>query len=509
MKLYFSLSLLFILSSFFAIGQVSQPTRYEIEIDDLNDDYYIVSAKEKGLFLFKELEENETKNENVWEIIRLDTNLIEINRQEVLIDKKFSFKGYSYDKDRFVMLFQEGLEYAKDLLFVTFSAKYDNEFKSYLYNNVVPIRLTEFEIKNDAVIFGGNVNMRTVVMLYNFTAEKGIVLPGFYSDRSTLLQLVTSTNDDFIRVITSDRLMNKRYGITIRAFNTFGEPEFTRTLEAKDNLSLTDGRIVNSSEGGNLLAGTYSIKRRTETSRGIFIADLEREQEKQIRYYNYGNLDNFFNYMKEKRKNRVLKRIARKKIKGKKLKFSYRLYVQDIVKQKDQNILIGEAYFPTYSNRSYGYGYTAYSYDPFLNRGSTQVFDGYKYTHAVIIAFDDDGNLIWDNSFEINDLKSFQLEEHVHLAFLDNEIVMLYLYNQELKIKVIKGSEIVEGKFTESLKLMYENDEMKSNDEELEGLKQWYGNNFYAFGVNKVKNLRDQNIKLNRKVFFINKIVVE
>ena len=137
------------------------------------------------------------------------------------------------------------------------------------------------------------------------------------------------------------------------------------------------------------------------------------------------------------------------------------------------------------------------------------MFDGYKYTHAVIIAFDNNGKLLWDNSFEINDLKSFQLEEHVHLAFLDNEIIMLYLYNQELKIKVIKGSEIVEGKFTESLMLMYESDEMKGNDEELEGLEQWYGNNFYAFGVNKVKNLLDHDIKLNRKVFFINKIVVE
>jgi hypothetical protein len=86
---------------------------------------------------------------------------------------------------------------------------------------------------------------------------------------------------------------------------------------------------------------------------------------------------------------------------------------------------------------------------------------------------------------------------------------MLYLYNQELKIKVIKESEIIEGKYTEDLKLMYESDEMKSNDEELEGLKQWYGNNFYAYGVNKVKNLKDKDIKLNRKVFFINKIVVE
>lgn len=508
MALKFLLSFFSLLFTVNLFGQISQPLRYEIEIDDLNSDYYIVSAKDEGLFLFKEMEDKTDDNEFVWEIIRLDSNLNEINKREVIIDKKFTFKGYSYDNGKFVMLFQEGIDYAKDLLFLTFSLTGDS-FNSYLYENLVPIKLTEFEVKNDAVVFGGNVNMRTVVMMYNFIAEKGVVLPGFYNDRSSLLQIVTDTDDPWVRIITSDRMPSKRYGITVRAFNTMGERIYSNELLAKDDFSLTDGRIVNGSEGGNLLAGTYSVKRRTETSRGIYVADFNKEEGNQINYYNYGELENFFNYMKERRKERVLKRIARKKIKGRKLRFSYRLFVQDIIKQNNENILIGEAYYPTYSNRSYGYGYSSYGYDPFTNGRATQVFDGYKYTHAVIIAFDDNGKILWDNSFEINDLKSFQLEEHVQLAFLENEIVMLYLFDQQLKIKVIKNNEIIEGKYSEDLKLMYESDEMKSNDEELEGLEHWYGNNFYAYGVNKVKNLRDENIKLNRKVFFINKIVVE
>ncbi|WP_296621264.1 hypothetical protein [Marivirga sp.] len=508
MKIKFLLNLILFVISFSLQAQISQPLRYEIEIENLYDEYYVVSAQENGLFLFKELEKKSDHNEFLWEIIRLDTSLNEINRREVIIDKKFSFRGYSYDNSQFVMLFQEGIDFAKDLLFLTFSINGDT-FQSYLYENLVPIKLTEFEAKNDAVVFGGNVNMRTVVMMYNFNAERGVVLPGFYNDKSSLLQIVTDTNDDLVRIITSDKMPNRRFGITVRAFNTMGERIFTNELLAKGDLSLTDGRVVNSSEGGNLLAGTYSVNKRTETSRGIYVADFNKLNENQINYYNYAELENFFNYMRERRKERILKKIARKKIKGRKLRFSYRLFVQDIIKQNNENILIGEAYYPTYSNRSSGNFISPYSYDPFSYRGSGQVFDGYEYTHAVIMAFDDNGKLLWDNSFEINDLKSFQLEEHVQLAFLKNEIVMLYLYDQQLKIKVIKNNEIVEGKYTEDLKLMYENDEMKSNDEELEGLEHWYGNNFYAYGVNKVKNLKDENIKLNRKVFFINKIVVE
>ncbi len=485
-------------------AQIIQPTRYEIEIDALNDPYNIVSAEENGIYLFKEQEEKNTKKEKNWEIIRIDTALQEVSRNAVLIDDKFNFRGYSYQNGQFVMLFQEGVEYAEDLLFITFKVN-ERGFQSYLYENVVPIKLTEFELKNDAVIFGGDVNMRAVLMVYNFTEKKGTVLPGFYTDRSSLLQIVRNTDDDWFRVVTSERKYDRSYGITVRAYTTRGQLIYTREIEAEEGKSLTNARIINSKSGKNFLAGTYSKKRRTESSRGLFIADLAIDGGYELSYYNYANLENFFNYMREKRKARVKKRILRRKVQGKKLKFSYRLFVQDIIKKGDQNILIGEAYYPTYTSATYGGTY----FDPFTTRGATQVFDGYKYTHAIIIGFDNDGKLLWDNSFEINDLKSFNLEEHVQIVFTNNKIVMLYLYNQQLKIKVIQEQEILEGKFTEELKLKYDHDEIKGNDEELEGLEKWYGKTFYAYGVNGVKNLLDSNIELNRKVFFINKIVVE
>jgi len=485
-------------------SQIKQPARYEIEIDAFGESYNIVSAEENGVYIFKEQPKKSTRKERNWEIIRVDTSLREVSRTEVLIDDKFNFRGYSYQNGQFVILFQEGADYAEDLLFVTFRVDRLG-FKSYLYNNVVPIKLTEFELKNDAVIFGGDVNMRAVLMVYNFTEEKGFVLPGFYTDRSSLMQIVRNTNDDWFRVVTSERKIDKTYGITVRAYSTRGELIYTRKVEANEERSLTNGRIVNGKSGANLLAGTYSKKRRTETSRGLFIADLALDGNYDLSYYNYANLDNFFNYLKERRKARIKKRILRKKVKGKKLKFSYRLFVQDIVKQNDQNILIGEAFYPTYRSTNYYDGFNS----PFTTRNNTQVFDGYKYTHAVIIGFDNNGKLLWDNSFEINDLKSFYLEEHIQIVFNNNEIVMLYLYDQQLKIKVIKEQEIVEGKFSEELKLKYANDIRKDNEEELEGLEKWYGNTFYAHGVNNVKNLKDNAIKLNRRVFFINKIVVE
>jgi hypothetical protein len=499
------LTFLFLFITLWAFGQISQPIRFEAEIENINQSYTIVSAEENGLYIFKEQFDKGTKDKNSWEVIRLDTAFQEVITSELLIDNKYNFKGYSYNNGKFALLFQEGIDYAEGLEFIIFNT-IDDSYRIYDYKNVVPITLTVFELKNDAVIFGGNVNYRAVTMMYNFALEKGIVLPGFYTDRSTLLQIVTDTGDEWFRVVTSERRFNRRYGITIRTYSTRGQLVSTQEFDGTEENSLTNGRIVNLKNGENILAGTYSLKQRTELSRGIYLSSIAGQEAPSIRYYNYANLSNFFNYMKEKRKERVISRIKRKKIKGKKLKFRYRLEVHDIIKQENQNILIGEAYYPTYTSNAT----SVIPYNEALANGvASQVFDGYKYTHAIIIGFDNNGNLLWDNSFEINDLKSFNLKKHVHVAFLEEKIVMLYLYDQQLKIKVIQENEIVEGKFTEILKLKYNDDKVQLSNDELAGLERWYGNVFLAFGTNKLKNLKDQDIDLNRKVFFINKIVVE
>ncbi|MFQ3212540.1 MAG: hypothetical protein ACI9C9_000059, partial [Marivirga sp.] len=188
------LTFLFLFITIFAFAQIRQPTRFEVDIENINQSYNIVSAEENGIYIFKEQIDKGTANENAWEVIRLDTALREVSTIELLIEKKYDFKGYSYDNGKFVLLFQEGINYAEDLKFIVFDTK-DDSYRIYDYKNVVPIILTEFELKNDAIIFGGNVNYRAVILVYNFTAEKGIVLPGFYTDKSTLLQIVTDTGD--------------------------------------------------------------------------------------------------------------------------------------------------------------------------------------------------------------------------------------------------------------------------------------------------------------------------
>ncbi len=49
----------------------------------------------------------------------------------------------------------------------------------------------------------------------------------------------------------------------------------------------------------------------------MFVANVDAQGGYAIKYYNYGDLERFFNYMKARREKRVKERIERRKIRGK------------------------------------------------------------------------------------------------------------------------------------------------------------------------------------------------
>ena len=123
-----------------------------------------------------------------------------------------------------------------------------------------------------------------------------------------------------------------------------------------------------------------------------------------------------------------------------------------------------------------------------------------------MIGFDQNGKLIWDNSFEINDVKTYTLEKFVKIAVEKDRIILLYLYENTIRSKIISGSEVLEGKSVDEMKLKFEGDEVKERETESSKLDHWYGSNFIAYGVQRVNNKKNLQVASTRKVFFINKI---
>ena len=105
---------------------------------------------------------------------------------------------------------------------------------------------------------------------------------------------------------------------------------------------------------------------------------------------------------------------------------------------------------------------------------------------------------------EINDVKTFELQQYVKIAPDRDRITLLYLHNNLIRSKTIQGNRVLEGKTTDPMKTRFDFDLVKERDTEKSTLEYWYPNHFFASGIQVVRNQTHESSY--RKVFFINKL---
>ncbi|MCG8310481.1 MAG: hypothetical protein MI975_24020 [Cytophagales bacterium] len=481
-------------------GQLEQPDRLEIEMEDEDENFSVVTADKHGIVLYREVRNRETRMERKYQVILVDTALHKKWERSYYVHLRYIIRGWEYFGDYFYLLFQRNTESLKADLFVMRIDLETKAYETFLIEREYSMEITEFEVVGNTLIFGGYSNNLPTIICYKFGKIQPIVLPGIFNEKTQIQQLEIDNDLRIFNVLTSFRTKDGTKSLSLKSFTEEGDLIKNVNLKPTQERSLLFGRTVKLDRNVELVVGTYTRKR-SDLSRGIYIARISEDGGQVINYYNYADLKNFFSYMKARRQKRVEERIKRRKIKGKKNKFNYRLLVHDVVEKDGRFIMVGEAFYPKYtSSSSYG-GY--YSY--FGNQYNT-FFEGYKYTHAVVFGFDRRGRLIWDNSFEINDIESYTLEQFVHISMTEEEMALVYVFENEIRTKIIEGNEVLEGKTFNELKLSFEDDIVANSEDEYGGLEKWYDGNLFAYGIHKLKNMKDDGVKLNREVFFINKI---
>lgn len=478
------------------LAQVEQLNRYELVLSDQEElnDFKVASLEDDGLFIYRKIE---IGNEDRLHLIKVDTSLNESWQGYISIAKNLSISHIRLHNKIVYTLFKASNFITGN--FQLLASSVDNgSYRIYNIENFIPFNPTEFIVTDKGAMLGGYFNYRPLVLFYDFTSGRARVLPGFFNEPGELNQ-IKQNKDGTVDVVVSSKNYERKKSLWIRNYGAGGDLIKTTVLEPEDNKHLIFGRSAKMPNNEQVVAGVYG-GRDSEYSRGIFVAEINAAGEYKTTYYNFGDLQNFFSYMKANRERRTKERIERRKIKGKKTRFSYRFMVHEVVPYGNQYLMLGEAFYPryTYSN-SRGFGY----YGNQMIR-SDRIFDGYQYTHAVIIGFDENGKLIWDNSFEINDVKTFELQQYVKIAPDRDRITLLYLHNNLIRSKTIQGNKVLEGKTTDPMKTRFDFDVVKERDTEKSKLDYWYPNHFYASGIQVVRNQTRESSY--RKVFFINKL---
>lgn len=470
-------------------AQLQQNHRLEIPLLRNENSFEVLPTNQEGLLLYRTI----IKPLPAFQLIFVDTLFTQKWTGILEVDPKLQLIQKIGSGNKAYFLFHR--KDFSDINFTLYEVDLPTRnFKRYVIRNFIPFLPTHLVTTSNGALIGGYFLGRIpVILFFDFASTKSKVLPGLFNEAGELIQIKSNPDDSF-NVIINAKNPSRQKTLWIKSYNANGDLIQNAVLEPEENYSLLFGRIITQQQGNQLIAGVYA-NRNSDFSRGLFLARVDSEYDQQLFYYPFTDLDNFFKYMKAKREKRVTERIARRKIKNKKIRLQYRFLVHEFVPHKNEYILLGEAFYPRYKQmQQYGYGNMP---------GVQAVFDGYQYTHAIIIGFNSAGDLLWDNSFEINDVRTFTLEQFVKMDVQEDRIALLYLYNDKIRSKIIQNNTVLEGKVFNQLNMEFE-EATSSEDGNVSKLEYWYGDCFFAYGTQSIPHSKFR--RQPRESFVISKV---
>ncbi len=551
LKSFFTIMLIFMVVT--AFSQKSQPLRVEIEAKRNSDNYNIVPLGKDGLIMFYESDEK-SKGKKMWEFTKYNTELKEDWTQEIPIPVSSSIIKYYLDEKKNTLYVLLGsIKLTRSTAFLS-STKVSGSFQIVDINTQkgtnttiqgkfpTTLSITDFiVVDNKASIMGltcpnimdaclqGCLTMTCIPAFTGLTVfkyksfiinddlENGkfTTIPMKYKGNTLILSSDTANdNIPYIKTFIRNKPSAKEINHYMNDYSEDGQLIKTTKLKSTSGKVISSAKFEKISKDEGLMIGTYSTRKKkgfsfnpasneatgmSTISEGIYFSKFNGEEQDYIKFYPFSKFENFLSYLNKGTEKVIKKKQSKAEKKGKELIFNYNILTHKIIKKNNEYILIGEAYYPEYQTTCT----TTYDVKGMPTTRCTSVFIGFRYTHAVVAAFDKEGELLWDNCFPIEDILTYNLKERVKVMINDNDIILAYSYGGYIKSQIIENDKVVQGKENTQIETNYENDKVKKNWNS--DMDFWYDNYFLTWGYEKIKN-KEKGNKEKRTVFYFNKI---
>jgi hypothetical protein len=235
-------------------------------------------------------------------------------------------------------------------------------------------------------------------------------------------------------------------------------------------------------------------------------------------------MEHFLDYMKPTRAQKIKER-TEAEIKAGGIP-NYVNYVMPYRMEESDNgfILLAEVYNPSSTSNSFANPYGPYNpyyynpYNPYYYPGFGRFYSPYPYNSqrtvaeiktiaSLVVAVDATGKVIWDWSTVINETERVTMDQVSDFHFHQGVITIIYKQESELKVKRVVLSSKEETLHSEKIKPKEPLDEIRSDKENSGGIRFWYGDSFYVWGYQSIRNISRED--RTRDVFYINKIRVK
>jgi hypothetical protein len=509
-----------------AHSQITQPSRYEREHKGRDESVTIISLKNEGLALLQEKDKYKG-TKRVWEIVFLDTALNEKKLLELEIDQRHHLVGYEIDKQHLYLLYRTGETNKNSLELFDLDTEQATEYSRNEIKPELDFKLTHFCKVGNSMVLGGYVTNEPAVLLYDLTTANIKVIPGFFQKDNEIVDLRVNQNQTF-NVVVIDRSQRAERKIIFKTFDASGKMLLDDIVLIDEDKSLQSSISTTLEREDLLVFGSWGEKQGKQ-SLGFFSLAVDPFGDQKIKYFYFGEMNHFLDYLNPKRAQRIRDNTRDDLLAKRKPSFTNYVIPFKIEENKNGFLMLAEVYNPSttvnpyynspYSNPYYnnpGYYnpfwpnyypgmrmYRPYSY----GNNAVKNADEIRTIQSVLVAFDPQGNRLWDQSFKMDEMRKPSLEQ-VSDYFYDGEnAFFIYKKESDLKVKIINTNDGATKESSEKIKLSDPSDEIRSESEHNDGIKHWFNNTFYIFGYQTLRNAhKDQRV---RDVFYINKMVVK
>lgn len=497
--------------------------RIEIPTNSDDNKFQVITLGDEGLLVLAKT------SKKTFSITKFDTEL----------QVGWSVNGDLEENQSFVDFYRDGRDvyflfskFNSDLYQIIKVSTGIGIMQKFFFENISRFEISEFKVHNEFAYLAGMVKEEPVLMSVNLHKLQPRILAGGLKGTASISSLDFDDENNLLVVSYSVKKGRSSY-MVVKRINQNGKIVEQLTVEPEDDYGLLTGKLFSLNDGTQLMIGNFGYKgyqsNGVPMSQGLYISKVDEENPEYLKMHSFTEFKNFFKFMSQKQQDRIEKQITKKRDKGGDLRLNYRVLVHDIIQKDNQYILVAEVFYPEFRNNNnyygsgmYGspfwspysfnnmsyyryYGMNSWAWNPWLWAGgrgfnNNQQFDGFKYTHAVVAAFDEKGNLIWDNSFSFDNVKSQELKEKVKIKLDNDDITLVYSNKGKLASKIVRGNEVIEGNKVIEVGSNYEGDKIR--DTATDDLEYWHQNYYLAWGYQKIANRNGG----SRKVFYLNKI---
>lgn len=512
---------LFILT-LISYGQVMQTQRYERVVKFNDEDFNVIQLKEDGIGLLQETN-NYNQGKKIWNFIHIDTLLQEQSTITIDISTRETLIGFEHSSGEAHLLYSKN-ELKGEMLIITINLNSGKTSENYVKTEL-NFNPTHFCKSKENFIFGGFVNLEPCVLIYNTTQNALKLVPGFFQKDTELIDLRANHNHTF-NTIVAERGIGENKKVLLRTYDYNGVLLFENNTLIGDSISLQNGISSTLKRDDLLILGTCGRKN-TRTSNGIYSVAINPFNEEKLKPIYFGELEHYLDYLKPKRAAAIKQKTKRALERNKIPEYSSYLTPYKIIEHNKGFLLLAESFSPsanTFQPITTGYGYypgntsTYYPYAGYYNPYYNQRYSPASYgtnvlkekdikkIHSVAINFNDKGDPQWDFSFKFSSVQNDNLSQLSEVSLTEDSLFLFYKNESDIHVKSFNLINQNSKEHKIEIKGLYPFDEIRHDRNQNEGLTHWFGNTFYIWGYQEIRNKKREDRK--RNVFYINKIKV-